>query len=180
MIYRAADKNRGRLNCRLMNSFCSFINDTELQELQLRGRRFTWSNERDSPTLERLDHVFASEHWLLAFPNHDLSTLSSKCSDHALLLLKLDCSLPHFKRFHFENFWPQCSGFTQVVEEARHHTKLGGQVDVMRGLNAKFRQTAQALKRWSAKHVGSVRIGHCEGNCSPPRFGSRSSPSLSG
>ena len=139
MIYCAADKNRGRLNRRLINAFRSFINDTELQELQLRGRRYTWSNERDTPTTERLDRVFASEDWLLAFPNHDLSTLSSQCSDHAPLLLKLDCSLPHFKHFRFENFWPQCAGFSQVVEEAWHHAELGGHVDAMRILDVKFR-----------------------------------------
>ena len=130
-----------------MNSFRSFVNNTELQELHLRGRKFTWSNERDRPTLEQLDRVFVSKDWLLAFPNHDLSTLSSECSDHAPLLLKSDCSLPHFKCFRFENFWPQCTSYAQVVEEAWNGTALGNQVDILRGLDAKFRQTTQALKR---------------------------------
>ena len=41
----------------------------------------------DSPTLERLDRVFASEDWMIAHPNHILSALSSECSDHAPLKL---------------------------------------------------------------------------------------------
>ena len=44
-----------------MNRFRQFINETELQELYLKGRLYTWSNERDTPTLEHLDHVFTSD-----------------------------------------------------------------------------------------------------------------------
>ena len=61
LIYQAADKNNHRLNRRMMSRFRSFLNETELQEIHLRGRLYTWSNERDRPTLERLDRVFASE-----------------------------------------------------------------------------------------------------------------------
>jgi len=99
-----------------------------------------------------------SEDWLLAFRNHDLSTLSSECSNHAPLLLKTDGSLPHFKRFRFENFWPQCSGYAQVVEEAWLGAGLDSQVDALRSLDSKFRLTAQALKRWSTTHIGSIRL----------------------
>ena len=83
----------------MMNSFRQLLNEVELQELHLRGRLYTWSNERDSPTLEHLDRVFASEDWVTYFPDHDLSALATECSDHAPLLLKTDCSLPHCKLF---------------------------------------------------------------------------------
>jgi len=118
LIYQAADKNNRRLNRRLMNSFRDFLGEVELQELHLKGRLFTWSNERDNPTLERLDRVFASEEWFSAFPDHELSALASECSDHAPLLLRTDSVLPHCKRFRFENFWPKCGGYLQVVQEA--------------------------------------------------------------
>ena len=88
-----------------MNSFRTFIDDLELQELHLRGRLYTWSNEHNRPTLVRLDRVFVMEDWVMDFPDHDLSTLAMECSDHTPLLLKTDCSLPHFKRFRFENYW---------------------------------------------------------------------------
>jgi hypothetical protein len=143
-----------------MTSFRQFINDVEIQELHLYGRSFTWSNERDNPTLERLDRVFASEDWVSTFPDHYLSALGSECSDHAPLLLKTDCALPHFKWFRFENFWPHCDGYMQVVEEA-WNAPLPWQatdVDAFRCLDQKFRNTAKALKSWSAKHVGSVRL----------------------
>ena len=86
-----------------MGQFRRCIDDNELIELHLNGRRFTWSNERAAPTLARLDRVLVSEGWMIDHPDHELSALSSECSDHAPLLLKTDCSLPHFKRFRFEN-----------------------------------------------------------------------------
>ena len=101
LIYKAEDKNNSNLNRRMMGCFCRFIDDMELQELSLRGRLYTWSSERDTPTLERIDRFFTSEEWLLDFPDHDLSMLSTDCSDHAQLLLKTDCALPHLKHFRF-------------------------------------------------------------------------------
>ena len=87
LIYQAIDKNIGRLNRRMMNAFRHFISETELQELHLKGRRFTWSNERDTSTLERLDRVLVSEGWMLDHPDHELSALSFRmfgsCSTHA-------------------------------------------------------------------------------------------------
>ena len=160
LIYQAADKNNQRLNRRMMSRFRSFLDDTELQEIHLRGRLYTWSNERDRPTLERLDRVFTSEDWVANFPDHDLSALGTECSDHATLLLKIDSSLPHCKRFHFEIFWPKCEGFLQVVEEAWNapFPWSHSEVYAFRCLDFKLRNTAKALKSWSSKHVGSVRL----------------------
>lgn len=160
LIYQAADKNNLRLNRRMMRSFRQFLNDVELLENHLKGRLYTWSNERDTPTMARLDRVFASEDWVHDFPDHDLVALSTQCSDHAPLLLKTDCSLPQYKRFRFENFWTKCDGFLQVVEEAWNAPFPWSheEVDAFHCIDFKFRNTAKALKSWSAKHVGSVRL----------------------
>jgi len=60
MIYIAEDKSNDRLDRRCMCHFRAFIDAVELEELNLVGRRFTWSSERDQPTLEWLDRVFAT------------------------------------------------------------------------------------------------------------------------
>ena len=60
LIYRSADKNNPNVDRAMMGRFRRLINELELQELELLGRRFTWSNERDSPTLVRLDRVLCS------------------------------------------------------------------------------------------------------------------------
>jgi len=102
--------------------------------------------------------VFASDDWSLLFPDHNLSALASECSDHAPLLLRTDCALPHFKRFRFENFWPKCGGFLETVAQAWSTPLPWSQADAFRTLDFKLRATAKALTSWSAKHVGSVRL----------------------
>jgi hypothetical protein len=90
MIYQACDKNNGRLNRGIMRDFRSVLDDLQLEELHLSGRLFTWSNHKDSPTLERLDRAFASVEWLEQYSCHHLRCLSSNSSDHAPLLLVLN------------------------------------------------------------------------------------------
>ena len=158
IIYKAEDKNNGRLHRRMMGRFRRLINDLALQDLCLKGRHFTWSSERDSPTLERLDRVLVSDDWLDVFPDHSLSALSTECSDHAPLLLKTDCAIPHFKRFRFENIWPRFDGFLETVATAWNAPVPAHELDAFRVLDIKLRATATALKSWSAKHVGNVRL----------------------
>lgn len=103
LIYQVEDENIIRLNRRMMANFCCFLDDLELMELHLHGRRYTWSNEREDPTLERIDRVFVTENWVSSFPDHKLQALSSECSDHTPLHLQTSCSLRSFLRFKFEN-----------------------------------------------------------------------------
>jgi hypothetical protein len=49
LIVDAWDKSNARLNRRSMDMFRRCINDLELRESSLLGRRYTWSNERDTP-----------------------------------------------------------------------------------------------------------------------------------
>lgn len=88
MIYRAQDKNNDCLDRRCMRRFRSFLNQARLEEISMVGRMYTWSSERDRPTLELLDRMFATADWFSEFPNHLLKPLSSDCSDHCPLLLQ--------------------------------------------------------------------------------------------
>jgi hypothetical protein len=55
LIYRDQDKNNGRLNRRTMSRFRRAINHLEVREVQLTGKRFTLSNQQDTPTMSRID-----------------------------------------------------------------------------------------------------------------------------
>uniref|UniRef100_A0A8R7PUW5 Endonuclease/exonuclease/phosphatase domain-containing protein n=1 Tax=Triticum urartu TaxID=4572 RepID=A0A8R7PUW5_TRIUA len=55
LIYQAEDKNNNNMDFRLMGLFRRALNNCQLKELKLQNRRFTWSNERETPTLVRLD-----------------------------------------------------------------------------------------------------------------------------
>lgn len=156
MICHAEDKNTRRLDHRGMRRFMSFLHGANVEELHLSGRRFTWSNRRERPTLERLDRVFASPEWLGLFPSHLLRPLSSDCSDHCPLLLRTD-AIPWAKcRFRFEAFWAKLPGLLDAIKIAWTPTLL--HADPFQVLDYKLRNTANALKAWAAKKVGSVRL----------------------
>lgn len=63
LIYRACDKNNLNLNRRLMGSFRSALNHCDLKEIHLKGRKYTWSNKQENPTLEQIDRAFCNSDW---------------------------------------------------------------------------------------------------------------------
>ena len=84
LILTAEDKSNNNLNRRLMGEFRSTLNYLELKEINLRGRKYTWTNDT---TQTRINRAFCSVHWDLMLPASDLQALSSLVSDHSPLLL---------------------------------------------------------------------------------------------
>lgn len=118
MIRCAEDKNNSNLNRALMGSLNIWINNHSLKELPLTGRRFTWSNQRDVPTLVKLDRVFCTSDWEALFLDCSLQSNASSMSDHCPLVLRLNVGFKGKKRFHFESFWPKMQGFQEVVSDS--------------------------------------------------------------
>jgi len=61
--FNMEDKNNENINRAMMGRFRHFVNDLELKEIPLLGRRYTWSNDRDSPMLVKLDQVLCTNDW---------------------------------------------------------------------------------------------------------------------
>jgi endonuclease/exonuclease/phosphatase family metal-dependent hydrolase len=87
LICRASDKSNAQVNRRLLGSFQALREELEVKELQLQGRRFTWSSGSADSTLTNIDHVFISEDWEFMFPHCYLQALGSAVSDHCPMLL---------------------------------------------------------------------------------------------
>jgi exonuclease III len=87
-----------------MARFRSAINDLELKEANLLGRRYTWSNERECPTLTRMDRWFCSIEWDEQFPDATLTAASSSLSDHCPILMSTAVQFVAKRRFRFEKF----------------------------------------------------------------------------
>jgi exonuclease III len=87
LIYEAKDKSNLNLNRRLMGQFRHALDSCDLFDYALQNRRFTWSNERENPTLVRLDRVFCNKEWDMMFSDFMLQALSSSLSDHCSLFL---------------------------------------------------------------------------------------------
>ena len=63
LIADPSDKSNDRINRQMMGRFRRCISDLDMHEVYLNGRRYTWSNERTAPTLEKLDRVLVSVEW---------------------------------------------------------------------------------------------------------------------
>lgn len=156
MIYRDEDKNNGNLNRRMMGRFRRFLNDCELKEIYLHGRCYTWSNERQTPTLVRLDRVFVTAAWEELHSSCSLRCLATVVADHCPLLLDCTTQSTGRKRFQFERFWLKLDGFSEVVQSAWE--VIEGDPDPFRRLTAKLKRTARSLMSWSDKKIGCVKL----------------------
>lgn len=156
MIYQAADKNNANVYRRSMGRFRRFLNDEELGEVPLNGRRFTWTKERERPTLERLDRVFCSASWAQLFPENLLCGLPTLISDHRPLLVHTEVVRSQLRRFHFEPFWPKLDGFMEAVVEAWAVPSSGSSLAYV--LNDKLRTVCRRLQSWSSRQVGDIRL----------------------
>ena len=90
LLVNPEDKNMATVNRRMMARVRAMLNRLELKELYLNGRRYTWSNERRDPTMEKIDHVFVTNSWEDIYPRSLLTSLGSAISDHCLLLVDCD------------------------------------------------------------------------------------------
>jgi hypothetical protein len=64
----AAEKNKGGGITRFSDEFNSIISKFALRELPLSGGMFTWSNNQENPTLEKLDRILINHEWKNLFP----------------------------------------------------------------------------------------------------------------
>lgn len=156
LIYEARDKNNGNVNHRLMAQFRDALQSSDLLEIKLSGRKFTWSNEQQTPTLVRLDRAFCSPEWDAMFSAARLQPLATAMSDHCPLLLTCDTATPRRPRFRFEAFWPHIECFQDVVLQAwSQPCRATGAVKI---LDEKFRRTARALRLWHKNYIGDTKL----------------------
>jgi hypothetical protein len=156
MILYASEKNNEILDRNMMARFRNFVHEHELKDLYLHGRRFTWSNERDRPTMTRIDRALVSVDWDMAHADAILQALSSSASDHAPLHISLSAALRPKKRFKFELFWTKLEGFEDAIKEAwRCDEEI---VDPFRRLDALFRNSAEYLQAWGQRKAGNIKL----------------------
>lgn len=90
-------------------------------EVPFEGKHYTWSNMQDDPLLEKHDWVFTSASWSLTFPATKVQTLSRPVSDHIPYTLVIGTVIPKSSWFHFENYWTEFPGFSDMMELHWHN-----------------------------------------------------------
>jgi hypothetical protein len=140
----------------MINHFRSTIDNLKLAQIELRGKKYTWCNDQQTPTMTRIDHLFVSADWLEIFPRTDLHALASLGSDHGALFLHKDVNLDFYKGFRFESHWVHRADFLDTVKEA--WIKPVNMQDAILRLHVKMLCMAKALKNWRRKSMGGWKI----------------------
>ncbi|XP_074271275.1 uncharacterized protein LOC141595203 [Silene latifolia] len=101
------DKLGGSSNITRWKSFLDWRINIPLSELSYSGPNFTWANKRDSSSLilERLDRCYASQDWILLFPDAHLQNLNLFLSDHAPIVLSTSVKIKKPKRPYRVDNW---------------------------------------------------------------------------
>jgi hypothetical protein len=68
ILRRQEEKNNENFNARWPFIFNVIIESLDLRDIVLSGIQFTWTNRREIPTYEKLDHVLPSVEWEQKFP----------------------------------------------------------------------------------------------------------------
>lgn len=109
------DKNTAPFNLALAASFNNTINQLQLLGLPLLDQLFTWTNNRTTPTLARLDRILLNNDMNHLFANMSLTSLTRINSDHTPLLTTISTTIPKPSSFHLDTAWLHYSCFLPVV-----------------------------------------------------------------
>lgn len=148
LIYKDEDKSNDRLNRGLMNRFRRALNHLQVKELVLMGRKFTWSNGQDNPTMTRIDRAFITTEFEQIYKEPIVYAQSSSISDHSPLLI---LPLPNQQKttfFRFESHWVHMPGFKNCVQQAWQQP-TEQQHNPLLNLHIKLGRTAKGLCKWS-------------------------------
>ncbi|XP_074300419.1 uncharacterized protein LOC141631680 [Silene latifolia] len=106
-IEQYSDKIGGSSSITGWNDFVDWRINSPLCELPFSGPRFTWANKRESSSLilERLDRGYATQDWLLKYPEAHIQNLFIFLSDHAPIILDFSARLTKPKRPYRVDIW---------------------------------------------------------------------------
>ncbi|XP_020155615.1 uncharacterized protein [Aegilops tauschii subsp. strangulata] len=156
IIYEARNKNNSNINRRIMRKFRAAIDAGGLREIKCKNRRFTWSSERQDPTLASIDKFFSTIEWEVMFPDFMLHAASTSCSDHCPLLLAAVAAPRLAPRFRFESFWPRFARFHETVQRAWQRPAPAA--CAFDRLNIKMHRVARDLKIWSRSLFSDAKM----------------------
>ncbi|XP_021990938.1 uncharacterized protein LOC110887669 [Helianthus annuus] len=121
-----AERRNSNFDLADSNAFNEFVEDAELYEFGLKGRKFTYlANNK----LSRIDRIFVDWTFYNKWPNAEYRVLDRDGSDHFPLLLKIGSSNFGAKPFKFFNSWLEREGFDDVVKNALENFSFTGAPD---------------------------------------------------
>ncbi|WJX33767.1 hypothetical protein P8452_21944 [Trifolium repens] len=133
--------------------FCKFVEDLELVDLPILGRRFTWYHA-SGLAMSRIDRMLISDEWALRWGNVALWALHRDVSDHFPLLTKYSHEDWGPRPFRFNNFWLEHKFFKGVVEACWGSTMVDGWMGFV--LKEKLKSLKLVLRQWHKEEFGAL------------------------
>jgi hypothetical protein len=133
--------------------FDEFITESDLIDLPLHGRRFTWSRS-GSPCMSRIDRFLISEAWSRDWPNCKQWCLEKELSDHCPIMLCESTQNWGPKPFRMLKCWKDIEGYHQFVKEQWRDIKVEGWG--MFVLKEKLKRIKEKLKGWHKSHTQNL------------------------
>lgn len=158
-VLNVEDKRGGNLpNLGRIRDFREMLEDCGLTDLECKGPKFTWRNNRSDGEfiMERIDLAFANARWREEFDTAMVLAEVAVGSDHNPLLLNTDLSLNKVKKpFKFESFWTTEENCKQIVTSSWAQIVNGS--DMFR-LCKKLRGCKDKLKEWHKNNFEDLRL----------------------
>ncbi|KAF7135681.1 hypothetical protein RHSIM_Rhsim08G0012100 [Rhododendron simsii] len=158
-VLSTSDKWGGNIPTRnRLSSFHSMLDDCGLVDLEFKGPKFTWRNNRTDGSLimERIDMAFANAKWRETFDQAMVFVEAAVGSDHNPLILNTSFPLNKVgKPFRFESFWTSESSCKPVIMEAWAHTYEESE---MGRVCKKLKNCKAKLKDWHRLNFGNLRF----------------------
>ena len=150
------EKNNNNYNNKWPFLFNAIIDSLNLREIQMSGRKYTWSNNLHRQTFEKLDRVLVCTELEAKYPHTTVFALSREISDHTPLLMNTNqpssANQPNFK---FELVWLLRDGFCDMVSEIWQNVQHAG--TPLEHWQAKIRRLRQYLRGWAKNTSGAYK-----------------------
>lgn len=113
------------VNHRDILAFDEFISQSNLFEIPLIGRFFTWFR-KDGSCKSKLDRMLVNEEWLNKWPNYSLKSDGRSLSDHCPIFSEVVIKDWGPKPFRFINSWISHPEFKQFIKQKWEEHKVMG------------------------------------------------------
>jgi len=131
---------------REIKGFNDFIEKSELVDIPLVGRKFTWHKPNEM-VKSRIDKVLVSKEWLETWPHCQQFVLNRSISDHCVVILKEVFVNWGSKPFRSLDVWQRDSRFKELVSlRWSTYEVLGGGIYIFK---EKLKKLKADLKVWN-------------------------------
>ena len=137
-----------------MQEFSDLIADFGLLDIPLEGGKFTWSNNRELPSMSRLDRFLFSTKWADHFGLVNQQRLPRVLSDHFPILLNCGQIIGGKRPFRFENMWLKVEGFVDKVQSWWEAYVFESSLSYI--MASKLKALKIDLKQWNAQEFGNI------------------------